>query len=141
MCVREATVSTGEEQATIIIEKDRGAELGSFILGALVGAGLALLFAPQTGRETQEQLRERARQLRDVTEDRVKDLREDFGSRMDSARDVVDRGRQVASETRVELEERLERSKAAARAGLAAARDVARGPEEADGEGALADAD
>lgn len=137
----EVTVNSQEESATVIIEKERGSELGPFILGALVGAGLALLFAPQTGKETQEQLRERARRLRDVTEERVKDLRDttgervkdlrdDFGSRVDSARDLVDRGRQSAAETRAELEARLERSKAAARAGIAAAREVARGEDE-----------
>lgn len=117
-----------EEQATVIIEKERSSEVGSFIIGALVGAGLALLFAPQSGQETQEQLREQAKKLRDVTEDRVKDLRQDLGTRVESAKEVVDRGRQVASDARVELEEKLERSKAAARAGLDAAREVAKAP-------------
>ena len=125
----EGNVSTGEEQATVIIEKDRGSELGSFILGALVGAGLALLFAPQSGRETQEQLREQAKRLRDVTEERVKELRQDLGTRVEDARDAVDRGRQVARDARADLEEKLERSKAAARAGLSAAREAARPPE------------
>ena len=48
----------------IIVERDSGGGFGSFCLGALVGAGLALLFAPQTGEETQEEIRERARKLR-----------------------------------------------------------------------------
>ena len=131
----------GEDQPTVIIEKERGSELGSFILGALVGAGVALLFAPQSGRETQEQLREQARKLRDVTEERVKVIRDDLGTRVDSARDVVDRGRQVAAETRAELEERLERSKQAARAGLAAAREVARGEGSEDSEPVAVESD
>ncbi|NNM34920.1 MAG: YtxH domain-containing protein, partial [Gemmatimonadetes bacterium] len=104
-------MNSQEDQATVIIEKERGSELGSFVLGALVGAGIALLLAPQSGKETQEQLRDRARKLRDVTEervkelrdvtgDRVKDLREDLGTRLDTAKDLVDRGRQSAAETR-----------------------------------------
>jgi len=40
------------------------------ILGALVGAGLALLLAPQSGAETRRDLARRARQLRDETRDR-----------------------------------------------------------------------
>ena len=33
----------------VVIERDGGGGLGSFVLGALVGAGLALLFAPKSG--------------------------------------------------------------------------------------------
>jgi len=35
-----------------------GSVLLSFLLGGVVGAGLALLFAPQSGRETREKIRE-----------------------------------------------------------------------------------
>ena len=35
-------MSTGDDQHTVIIEKDRGPEIGAFLLGALVGAGIAL---------------------------------------------------------------------------------------------------
>jgi gas vesicle protein len=40
------------------------------ILGALVGAGLALLLAPQSGADTRRGLARRARLLRDETRDR-----------------------------------------------------------------------
>lgn len=40
------------------------------ILGALVGAGLALLLAPQSGAETRRDLAHRARRLADETRDR-----------------------------------------------------------------------
>ena len=40
------------------------------ILGALVGAGLALLLAPQSGAETRRDLARRARRLADETRDR-----------------------------------------------------------------------
>ncbi|MBU1397953.1 MAG: YtxH domain-containing protein, partial [Proteobacteria bacterium] len=41
-------------------EKDcySGSLLVSFLLGSLVGAGIALLIAPQTGRETRGKIRE-----------------------------------------------------------------------------------
>ena len=118
-------MSSGEDQHTVIIEKERGSELGAFLIGALVGAGLALLFAPQSGQETQEKLRERARQIRDMTEDRARQLKDDFGSRVESAKGVIDQGRQVAADARADLEDKLERSKAAYRAGLDAAREAA----------------
>ncbi len=46
-----------DETPYIVIEREGGGGLGSFILGALVGAGLALLFAPQSGEETQEEIK------------------------------------------------------------------------------------
>ena len=45
------------------------------ILGALVGAGLALLLAPQSGAETRRDLARRARQLADDSRDRYDEAR------------------------------------------------------------------
>lgn len=116
-------MSSGDEQHTVIIEKGHRTEVGAFILGALVGAGLALLFAPGSGADTQQKIREHAKKLKDLTEERVRGLRDDLGSRMDAAKGVVEQGRQIATEARVELEDKLERSKAAYRAGIDAARE------------------
>ncbi len=120
----------------ILVERDSGGSFGSFFLGALVGAGLALLFAPQTGEETQEEIRARAQKLRiaaeermrevQVTlEDRLEHVREGVESRVELVRDAVESGRAAAEEARTDLEVKLERSKAAAKAGIAAAREVA----------------
>ncbi len=119
-------MSTGDDQHTVIIEKDRGPEIGAFLLGALVGAGIALLFAPASGADTQRRLRERARKLRDLTGERVRGLRDDLGSRMGPAQGVVEQGRQIAAEARAELEDKLQRSKAVYRAGIDAAREESR---------------
>jgi gas vesicle protein len=119
-----------------VIERDHGSGIGTFILGALVGAGIALLFAPQTGEETQQEIRERARRLKDGAEDRVRDAQRQLEARMDQAREgvqarvgqvreAVESGRQAARDARTELEHKLEQSKAAYRAGIDAARDAA----------------
>jgi gas vesicle protein len=42
-----------------------GMSLGGFLLGAVVGAGLALLLAPATGGETRKKLGETARRIGD----------------------------------------------------------------------------
>ena len=124
-----------DDMPYIVIEREGGG-LGPFILGALVGAGLALLFAPQSGEQTQQELRERARRLKNTAEERVRDAQRQLEERLDSARhgvqgrvdavkDAVDSGRQAAREARVELEQKLERSKSTYRAGLEAAKTVA----------------
>lgn len=131
----------------IVIEKDSGSGLGTFVLGALIGAGLALLFAPQSGEETQEEIRERALRLKEGAEDRVRDAQRQLEARMDQAREgvqarvgqvreAVESGRQAAREARSDIEHKLDQSKAAYRAGIDAARDAAKdtpdGPEASD---------
>lgn len=132
-----------DEMAYIVIERERGGSVGSFVLGALVGAGIALLMAPQSGAETQDQIRARARRLREQAEERVRAVQEELEGRLDQARagvqtriegvrSAVETGRQAAREARSDLELRLDQSKAAYRAGVEAARNA---PPRAPGEG------
>ncbi len=122
----------------IVIERESGGGLGSFLLGALVGAGVALLLAPQSGKETQEEIRARALQFRSAAGERVREAqknlegrlsaaREGVQARVETVREAVESGRQAAREARVELERKLEASKAAYRAGVEAAREAATG--------------
>jgi len=62
-----------------------------FILGGALGASLALLFAPESGRRTRERLRDLAADVRDKTIDLSEDLR-------DRAEDAVERSREVIEE-------------------------------------------
>jgi gas vesicle protein len=135
-----------EDVPYIVIDRgDSGAGVGSFVLGALVGAGLALLFAPQSGKETQEEIRAQAKKLREVAgdrlvdaqrgiEDRLESVRDEVKSRVEMVKDAVDSGRDAARSARSDLEEKLERSKAAYRAGIAAARDSVEGESEEEAE-------
>ena len=118
----------------IVIERGGGSQTGSFIMGALLGAGLALLFAPKSGEDTQAELKERARQLRDTAEDKVRVAQKQLEERLDQARtgvsegmdsvkEAVSAGRQAAVDARGELEHKLEKSKAAYRAGIDAAKE------------------
>lgn len=129
----------------IVIEREGGGGLGSFILGALLGAGVALLLAPKTGEETQKELKAQARKLRSAAEERVRnahksleerlaEAREGVHARVESAREAVDAGRRAAREARSELEYKLERSKAAYRAGIDAARSATKEEEEVEEE-------
>jgi gas vesicle protein len=131
----------------IVIDRGGGSQTGSFILGALVGAGLALLLAPKSGEETQAELKERARQLRDTAEDKVRVAQQQLEERLDTARgsvtermdtvkEAVSAGRQAAIDARGDLERKLETSKAAYRAGIDAAKEaVTAGDGADDGDG------
>ncbi len=126
----------------IVIERDSASGMGSFVLGALVGAGIALLFAPRSGEETQAIIRDRAMELKGTAEEKVRDAQRQLETRLDEARagvqsrvervrDAVDAGRDAARDARGDLEHKLEQSKAAYRAGIEAAREAVTQPPEA----------
>lgn len=102
-------MSDRDEQAVVIERRGGGAGSGIalFLLGAAVGAGVALLFAPQSGDETRAQLRRGARKMKR----KARDLAE-------SGRDIVDdlqrQGRSAVKDAKSALEERLARHREAA---------------------------
>jgi len=91
---------------------DRGFSPGAvglaFVTGALVGAAVALLLAPQSGRETREQMRGYARR----TEDNLRDL---AGKATEALDQVVERGREVLQEKKTVLSEAFEAGRDAMR--------------------------
>jgi gas vesicle protein len=69
-----------------------------FVAGAAVGATIALLYAPQSGRDTRRFIGKRAKYTSDAVADASRDI-------MDKGRDLYDKGRKVADEA-AELFER-----------------------------------
>jgi len=125
-----------EEYPYIVVERQSGA-LGSFLLGALVGAGVALLFAPRSGRELRDGIADGARRLKDSAEDKVRgvqdavndtleSVRRQVSDRVDAARDALDAGREAARESRAEMERRIRET----RAGYESARRAYEGDED-----------
>jgi gas vesicle protein len=79
--------------------KDEGAGAGSvllaFILGAVSGAAVALLYAPGTGRETRELLGEKAREGRDRAAAAAERGREILTQGRETLTTAIDRGREA----------------------------------------------
>ena len=133
-------MSEQDQQPYVIVER-RASGVVAFLCGALVGAGVALLLAPKSGRETQADLREGARRLKEGTEERLTDLRETLGERYDRTRDevgtrvdafrrnvadhqqkageAIKAGKDAARQARSDLEARVAESREAYRAALA----------------------
>ena len=71
-------------------QDNSGTVMVAFVLGALAGATVALLFAPATGEETREYLGERAREGRA----RLKEQRDGVLSAVDRGRDAFAQSRE-----------------------------------------------
>jgi gas vesicle protein len=78
----------------------------AFILGGTLGASLAMLFAPESGRRTRERLRDLAADMRDRTLDLSEDLR-------DKAEEAIERGREVLDEKKSILSAAMQAGKEA----------------------------
>ena len=94
--------------------------------GALLGAGIALLYAPRSGEETRRVLQRKVWKLRAMTEEKLDEFAQQFGGSKDELDDMEDddldetadlpparqRAAASASSAREELERRLAESRA-----------------------------
>ena len=117
----------------VVIEK-RDMGIGSLLLGIVLGAGAALLFAPQTGEETRRGIARSARRVQQNAQgfvedvsgnvaDKFREVRDSVEERIEATLDAVDdkrrkvsnayqAGRAAAREARGELEQRIADTKA-----------------------------
>lgn len=68
-----------EPPEIVYVERGNDSSARWLFWGALLGAGLALLYAPRSGEETRRVLQRRLRQLRAMTEEKLDELVERFG--------------------------------------------------------------
>lgn len=137
--------SEDDDEPYIVIEKNSGGMM-PFLLGAAVGAGLALLFAPKSGAETRRGIAQSAKRMQRAAEDAVDDVkdrvadtfesaRQTVEDRIDATRDAINQkrdqvhramqaGREAAQQAREDLENQLAATKAAYNAGAQVAREA-----------------
>lgn len=129
----------------VVIEKSSGG-LGSFFLGLAVGAGIALLLAPQSGDAMRRTLSRRAQRMKRAAEDavagagetvqdtfaaarqrveeKITEARDAIETKREQVQRAVEAGRAAAEQARADLERRLAETKAAYNAGAQVARDA-----------------
>jgi gas vesicle protein len=77
-----------------------GSVLLAFLLGAVSGAAVALLYAPVTGRETREYLGEKAREGRDRASDAAQKGRQAINQGRETVATAIERGREAYQQAR-----------------------------------------
>jgi gas vesicle protein len=84
--------------------KEQGSGAGSillaFILGAVSGAAVALLYAPASGRETREYLGEKARESKERANKAAERGREIINQGRETLTTAIDRGREAYQQAR-----------------------------------------
>ncbi len=74
-----------------------GSVLMAFLLGGVVGAGLALLMAPQSGRETREKIKEMAEDAKEKAARYTGQAKEKFSSTVEKGKDFVEEKKNLIS--------------------------------------------
>jgi gas vesicle protein len=84
--------------------RDEGAESGSvllaFLLGAVTGAAVALLYAPATGRETRDLLTEKSREGREKAAALAEKGRQAINEGRETLTTAIERGREAYEQAR-----------------------------------------
>ena len=88
-----------------------GSMLVSFLLGGIVGAGLALLLAPQSGDETRKKIRDFADDVKDKTTDYVEKTKEKFTSYVDEGKGLYEQKKSIVKSAIEAGKEAYEREK------------------------------
>lgn len=72
-----------------------GSVLLSFLLGGVVGAGLALLFAPQSGRETRQKIKDLADDVKERSAEYVNQAKEKAASLVEDGKGYYDEKKSI----------------------------------------------
>ena len=81
--------NTHEENGDLA--EDSGNTVAWFITGAIIGATVAVLFAPKSGRETRRLIADTAQRGKDAVADSAQDI-------ADASRDMFERGRKLVED-------------------------------------------
>ncbi|HEY3308303.1 MAG TPA: YtxH domain-containing protein [Desulfuromonadaceae bacterium] len=77
------------------------------VMGGIIGAGVALLLAPKSGRETREDIGRRVKKVKSQTEETVDDLSKNISDMVDTISqktdDLLESGKNIAGSARKDL--------------------------------------
>ena len=77
-----------------------GGFLAAFAIGALAGAGIALLYAPRSGKETRKLIADKGRDLKGQATDAIEDARDFIEGKKAEIASAVEAGKEAMREER-----------------------------------------
>ena len=92
-----------------------GAIAFAFLAGAIIGAGAALLVAPQTGAETRKMLRDYAEKAEEEFRDTMKVAKRKLDSAIETGKEFAEKGKELVEEKKNAISEAIEAGREAMR--------------------------
>jgi gas vesicle protein len=83
-----------------VAKDNSGSLMVAFVIGALTGAAVALLYAPASGEETREYLGQKAREGKAKARDAMDQGRDYYRTQRDHLATAVERGREAFQQAR-----------------------------------------
>jgi gas vesicle protein len=90
ICYHSVVDAQSEPREVLAMENKETASIGWFVAGLTLGTLLGVLFAPQSGKETREEIAESAREGRDYVAERSRRAQERLGSLVERGKDQVE---------------------------------------------------
>src|ERR687894_2345498 len=79
-----------QRREVVYVERGGDSSAKWLFWGALLGAGLALMYAPSSGEETRRNLQRKLWKLRAMTEEKLDEITQQFGGAKDSLEGLMD---------------------------------------------------
>ena len=94
------------------MEDDYKKIASAFLLGGLIGAAIALLYAPKSGRETRRDLAKTAKRIKretvDLVDDTIEGIQEFAGDVKDRVSHIIERGVELSENAKKDIIKSLE---------------------------------
>ena len=78
-------------------EEDGGSRVGFFLAGLGIGAVMALLFAPRSGKETRDMIVQKAEEGRDFVMTKGEEIRQQAEDAVEKGKDLVNKQKELLS--------------------------------------------
>ncbi|TAN44425.1 MAG: YtxH domain-containing protein [Nitrospirae bacterium] len=86
--------------------------VGSFLLGGVLGAAVALLYAPKSGRETRKDIADAGRRIKksaiELADDTIEDMHDFAAGLREKAKDIIEHGADLSDKAKEEIVTALE---------------------------------
>lgn len=79
------------------VDSDSGSSFGYFLAGLGIGAAVALLFAPRTGKETRDLIVHKAEESRDFVFTKTEEIRKQAEEAVEKGKDLVNKQKDLLS--------------------------------------------